>query len=243
MGHRAAQSIAATGPALAVGIETSPPPVPDAGEEMLARMILLPATSEKRMQLDEIVRAVADAGHCSIWIDRRALRNAGIDMEQPVLLDSPLTEVSVREALDAIVGGLFADVPIGFEFENGAVVFSTRDELSKYTTTVVYNIRDILDAFTQYYGTMPSTPTRQECIDQVTKLLTDVIAPDTWRDAGGSVASMRELMGLLIITQTPENQREISKLLATFRQASRTKAPAEFRVDQTTLDRSARDIQ
>ena len=56
-------------------------------------------------------------------------------------------------------------------------------------------------------------PTRQELVDQIIKLITDTVAPDSWRDAGGSVGSIKELSGQLIVTQTPENQRQLTNLL------------------------------
>ncbi len=57
-------------------------------------------------------------------------------------------------------------------------------------------------------------PTRQELVDEIVRQITETVAPDSWHDAGGSIGSIKELSGQLIVTQTPENQRQIIELLA-----------------------------
>ena len=54
---------------------------------------------------------------------------------------------------------------------------------------------------------------RQEATDSVTKLLEDNVSPESWKDNGGTIGSLRELHGLLVVTQTPENQQKITVLL------------------------------
>jgi hypothetical protein len=49
-------------------------------------------------------------------------------------------------------------------------------------------------------------------------LITDTIEPDSWRDAGGTVGSISELAGLLIITQTPKAHERIANLLGQVRE-------------------------
>ena len=57
---------------------------------------------------------------------------------------------------------------------------------------------------------------KQELTDSVTKLILDNVEPDTWKDNGGSVGTLREIHGLLFVTQTPENQQKIGALLSQF---------------------------
>jgi general secretion pathway protein D len=71
--------------------------------------------------------------------------------------------------------------------------------------------------------------TRQELIDEITKLVTDTVAPDSWRDAGGSVGAIRELSGQLIVTQTPENQRQLVNLLEQLRETRAIQVTVETR--------------
>src|SRR5439155_3600438 len=39
--------------------------------------------------------------------------------------------------------------------------------------------------------------TRQQLVEDITKLITETVAPDSWRDAGGTIGSVRELSGQL----------------------------------------------
>jgi general secretion pathway protein D len=71
--------------------------------------------------------------------------------------------------------------------------------------------------------------TRQQLVDNITKLITDTVAPDTWRDAGGTVGSLRELQGQLIVTQTPENQRLLQGLLDQLRETRAIQVTVETR--------------
>lgn len=59
--------------------------------------------------------------------------------------------------------------------------------------------------------------TRQECIDMLIKTMEDNIDTDSWRDQGGATGSVRELDGMLIVTQTPENQLLIQRMLKNLR--------------------------
>lgn len=72
-------------------------------------------------------------------------------------------------------------------------------------------------------------PTRQELVDSIIKLITDTIAPDSWRDAGGSVGAIKELQGQLIVTQTPENQKALVNLLEQLREQRAIQVTVETR--------------
>lgn len=56
--------------------------------------------------------------------------------------------------------------------------------------------------------------------DEILKLIVETVAPDTWRDNGGSIGSIRLISGLLVVSQTPANQKEIQSLLSQFREES-----------------------
>src|SRR5205823_14256259 len=71
--------------------------------------------------------------------------------------------------------------------------------------------------------------TRQQLVDNITKLITETVAPDSWRDAGGTVGSLRELQGQLIVTQTPENQRLLTGLLEQLRETRAIQVTVETR--------------
>lgn len=72
-------------------------------------------------------------------------------------------------------------------------------------------------------------PTREELVQQIEKLIEDTVATDTWKDNGGSVGALRELQGQLIVTQTPENHRQLVNLLEQLRETRAIQVTIEAR--------------
>jgi Flp pilus assembly secretin CpaC/tetratricopeptide (TPR) repeat protein len=72
-------------------------------------------------------------------------------------------------------------------------------------------------------------PTRSELVEQIIQLIQDTVASDTWKDNGGTIGAIRELSGQLIVTQTPENQNAISKLLEKLRETRAIQVNIETR--------------
>ncbi len=71
--------------------------------------------------------------------------------------------------------------------------------------------------------------TRDQLVKDITDLITQTIAPDTWREAGGTVGSIRELSGQLIVTQTPDAQRQLQRLLDQLRESKAIQITIETR--------------
>ncbi len=61
------------------------------------------------------------------------------------------------------------------------------------------------------------TYTRQENIDMLTHLIEECVDPNSWRDNGGQIGAIKELGGLLLITQLPESQKQVESLLKNLR--------------------------
>ena len=76
-----------------------------------------------------------------------------------------------------------------------------------------------------------SGPTRQELVDSIQKLIEDNVATETWKDNGGSVGSLRvfDPSGQLIVTQTPENHRQLVALLDRIREERAVQVTVETR--------------
>jgi len=56
-------------------------------------------------------------------------------------------------------------------------------------------------------------PSRSELVDQVLDAIRMVVDRDSWLEAGGSVGSLREVNGRLVVEQTPAAQKKIADLL------------------------------
>jgi hypothetical protein len=69
------------------------------------------------------------------------------------------------------------------------------------------------------FGAPPTTqPSASDLAGSLVSLIQDTVATDTWRDNGGTIGNIRQLNGILIVTQTSENHRLIADLLQQLRQ-------------------------
>jgi hypothetical protein len=69
-------------------------------------------------------------------------------------------------------------------------------------------------------GGKPAKAPDQERMDTLIKLVTETVDPNSWRDAGGTIGSIRAISGHLIITQTAENQALIADLFIQLRETA-----------------------
>ena len=99
------------------------------------------------------------------------------------------------------------------------------------TATRVYDVSDLLWQITDYpaenpmpviNGPAPAPPavrmSREDLVDNLTKLITDTVEPDSWKENGGTIGALREMNGRLIVTQTTETHRQINDLLHALRE-------------------------
>lgn len=69
------------------------------------------------------------------------------------------------------------------------------------------------------YGGGGYSRSQEEMAYELIELITEVIAPDTWREYGeGEIGSIRDYRGQLIVTHTPEVHRQVVKLLKELRE-------------------------
>jgi len=89
-------------------------------------------------------------------------------------------------------------------------------------------------------------PTRDELVEQITTLIQDTIGKQSdWAAYGGEVSSLRELNGNLIIKSTPDNHRDIVRLLGQLRAARAMQIHIEARfllVETNFLDELGVDL-
>lgn len=77
--------------------------------------------------------------------------------------------------------------------------------------TRVYDIRDYLAGYPEE---SPTVGSRQRRVERLQSLIREVVDTPSWKAEGGSIGSMRELQGQLVVTQTIENHQRIESLLA-----------------------------
>ncbi len=67
-------------------------------------------------------------------------------------------------------------------------------------------------------GQQQAGKTRAQMVTEITQLIENTVARNSWIDNGGTVGSVREINGQLVITQTPGNLEKVSGLLKQLRE-------------------------
>jgi general secretion pathway protein D len=67
-------------------------------------------------------------------------------------------------------------------------------------------------------GGQQAGKTRAAMVTEITQLIENTVARNSWIDNGGTVGSVREINGQLVITQTPNNLQKVSGLLKQLRE-------------------------
>jgi type II secretory pathway component GspD/PulD (secretin)/outer membrane protein assembly factor BamD (BamD/ComL family) len=88
-------------------------------------------------------------------------------------------------------------------------------------------------------GSQTGQQNSQAALDALIKLITDTVAPDTWRNAaGGTIGSIEPLLGTgqVVVTQTADNQQKIQDLLDKIREKRDIMITVEVRFLTVTRD-------
>jgi hypothetical protein len=58
---------------------------------------------------------------------------------------------------------------------------------------------------------------QQATAEQLAKLIIDTVEPETWRENGGDIGTIKQLNGMLVVTHKPATQQQVEELLRQFR--------------------------
>ena len=153
---------------------------------------------------DAIDKLRAQTG-AEVFVNWKSLEAAGVGRHDPMSLH--VRNIHASTALDLLLRVAAPEGPkLGWAIDNGVVTVSTADDLAKNVMVRVYDVRHLL-------GKPGADNDRAKKVSAILRLFTDRVDPQSWRDHGGATASIRELQGQLIVTQTPENHRAIVDLL------------------------------
>lgn len=205
----------------------------------------------------DVIDFLRDVSGSNIFVNWKALEGVGIDRTTQVsarLRDVRFSKV-LRTILDDVGGGT---VRLGYTIDEGVITISTEEDLASNVVTRVYDIRDLILQVPDFdqppnfnlqgssvgggggggqlfggqgagQGAQAGQQTRAELVDAIIGLIQDTVASDSWKENGGSVGSIRELQGQLIVTQTPENQRSLVRLLEQLRETRAIQVTVEAR--------------
>jgi hypothetical protein len=183
----------------------------DVDAALLARLDRkLPEASFDGAGLSDVIDFLRDVSGANMVVEWGHLANAGVERNAPVTLR--VRDVKFSKALDLILSSAAPGVPVGYSLDGNIIRVSTREHLDGLTDVRAYDVRDILASEAQ--------------MTDLTKLITESVAPDTWRNAGGSIGVILPTRNKLVVTQTPMNHRQIRSVLQMLREDPREPARA-----------------
>ena len=197
----------------------------------------------------DVIEELRSTSGLDLVVNWRALEAAGIDREAPVsarLRNAKFAKV-LRTVLDDVGGGT---VELEYTIDEGALSITTEEDLNRNTITKVYDIRDLITDIPDYappgearaeLKPAPATQPGESLAKQIALLIQETVQPEAWRDAGGTVGSIRELAGQFVITATPQMHTQVEALLNQLRETRGVQISVEARfiaLDPAALDKA-----
>jgi general secretion pathway protein D len=200
----------------------------------IARALLKPASVDfQEKPLEECLRHLQTEHEFTIWIDRAAMEESGLNLNQPVTLK--LSGVRCISVLNLLL-------------EPNQLEWLIQDEIVKVTTAAgaerraefqTYAVQDLIDA-----GHEP---------DQLVSAIQTCVCPETWMDAGEGTGTISHSGGVLVVRQVQRVHSQIDALLEELRDiaddqeeklaAKRTVAVLKvYRTDEFPADELAESI-
>lgn len=165
----------------------------DSAEAEIAKALDRPTTVEFiDSPLEDCFSFLQEFHKINIWLDRGALQDEGVALDQPITLK--LTGVRLESILNLLLG----PVQLDWIIQDEVLKITTRakaDELGEIRT---YDVQNLLDA-----GHMP-----EELIASITKC----VAPDTWT-GDSATGSISHTGGVLVVRQSQRTHAEVASLL------------------------------
>jgi bla regulator protein BlaR1 len=212
-GAAAPSSPAASRPA-ATSVAATQQSADAAGEDphyvaMLAQLQRrLPEINFQQIPLADAIDFLREVTGANIDVGWKAFEGAGLDRNEPVTLRvRNVTFEQVLRQLCRQMGGGHANA--GFTVDGGVILISTVDDLAKSGRSRAYDVADLLTAA----GPGSKMPTTRPAREELVELVEANVAPDSWREKGGAVGTMREFNGRLIVTTIDMYHFDITRFL------------------------------
>ncbi len=200
---------------------------------------VLPEVRFDNVPFEQAIEQLRAATGVNIVPNWSALEAAAIEKDTEVSLR--LNNVSAEKVIDLVLDEVGAgEVELSHEIEEGVVTVSTREDLSRKTKTIIYNIRDLIISVPTFRGHRihldqigkpmdgsaaqkdPSTassggiPVSERTV-RLMELIQATIDPESWREAGGTTGSISAIGDDLVITQSSMAHRQIQDMFRQLR--------------------------
>lgn len=200
----------------------------------------------KGVTLDKALAYIAQNTQVDVNPNWESLKSIGVEPTARVNL-SLINDVSAKTALQRVLEQLKTDGSsrVDWAVNDGIVSVASAETIKRQTSTLTYNITDLLLEVPDYKdvpeldlarvlarkadldtrsGPFAKATQRDERnerlerIRRITDLIQRTVDPESWREIGGDTGSISELNGTLVITQTPRNHAAITGLLSKLRE-------------------------
>jgi len=184
---------------------------------------VLPEVNLTSTTLGEAIDGLRRISGANIFVNWRRLADVDPEVgpDRPVHMELRLKNVTLRQALTKVVECAESTrerTPsrvLGFGVRDGIITVS--DDWPKFISVGRwYYVQDLINHPARNSFARPNR-TPQEIENDLAIMIMEAIDPDSWRDAGGEVGSIRTWAGRLVVFQTPENHQNIESLLANLR--------------------------
>ncbi|MFB3890626.1 MAG: STN domain-containing protein [Phycisphaerae bacterium] len=204
------------------------PATPDEEADEAARLKLLKKVPEidfNNLEFSNVIQFFRDVSHANFHPNWAALQVANVTKDTPISLQ--LKDVTVECALRQVLLDLSTTTRLGYVIDGGVVDISTKDDLARHTVNRIYPVKDIIARMMdmapartarQRGMDMPNLGPEEQALSDLFEAITSAVDRDSWRPTG-TVGAIQEVGGMMVITQTPENQRDIANLLASIRES------------------------
>ncbi len=200
----------------------------------------------KGVTLDKALAYIAQNTQVDVNPNWESLKSIGVEPTARVNL-SLINDVSAKTALQRVLEQLKTDGSsrVDWAVSDGIVSVASAETIKRQTSTLTYNITDLLLEVPDYkdvpeldlarvlarkadldtrsgpFAKATQRDERNERLDRIrriTDLIQRTVDPESWREIGGDTGSISELNGTLVITQTPRNHAAITGLLSKLRE-------------------------
>lgn len=163
----------------------------------------------------DVVRLLSDQCKVQMVINEDALRDIGLSP------DVAITDQWKSATAERILRDVLASIDATYVGRDGLIEITTPERLLKYPQLKLYPVQDLLPAPSDAdveYSDLDAEVRRFRQFRPLLETLTGNIAPESWEELGGDgVCEPIVSVDALAIAQTPENHRQIERLLATIR--------------------------
>lgn len=214
---------------------------------------MIPATFDN-VPLFKALAYISQSTGVPVDTDWRSLEQIGVD--QTTTVSMTLGDQPARVVLEKVLKQVSRDRinKADSAINDGIMTVGSVDTIRRQTVTVTYPIADML-LFAPDYSDVPvmdleskvgagakrlavndafrkdvkAVPDKKERIRQIISVIEQGVDAETWKENGGDVGSITELNGLLVITNTAKNHKEITGLLSKLREIRQTQISVEAR--------------